>query len=292
MIACGYGTPLIAAVPTEHIQEQDEHALHGTERPRSASPSKEVERARELYGVAAYPIRAIAKRYEEPFLTEGNLVRIAIATSVILSIVLLLAPLAHARDLSKYRAFSLGASVADVARQVDLRPSDAATVHQRPARLQEFTWWASGGAPANRGETIQQIRFSFYDDVLYKMAVTYDAAATRGLTAGDVEGSLNTEYGSPTARAGEIRNDYGRMENVLARWEDSRYSLNLFRSSLSNRLGIVVFTKLLEAKANAAAAEAVALELQEAPAKERARVKVEADELNGLRQENLKTFRP
>src|ERR1043165_1053846 len=105
------------------------------------------------------------------------------------SIVLLLAPLAHARALSKYRAFSLGSSVADVARQVALRPSDSWSVHQHTARLQEFTWWASGGGgTANPGESIEQIRFSFYDDVFYKMVATYDSAATRGLTASDVSG--------------------------------------------------------------------------------------------------------
>ena len=86
--------------------------------------------------------------------------------------------------------------------------------------------------------------------------------------------------------------DYGRTEKALTSWEDSRYSLNLFRFSLSNSFGLVVFSKLLNANAAAASAAAVKLEQLEAPAKESARVKREADDLNRTRQDNVRIFVP
>jgi hypothetical protein len=136
------------------------------------------------------------------------------------------------------------------------------------------------------------MRFWFYEDALYKIVVTYDDFVTRGLTAEDVETSLAAQYGSPTGRAGEVKDDYGRTETVLARWEDSQYSLNLIRSLLSSRLGLVVFAKSLNTRAESAARAAVDLEVREASHKERARLKAEADDLNSVRQENLRTFLP
>lgn len=204
----------------------------------------------------------------------------------------LISRVAYARDLSHYRTFALGMSVATISQEIGQKPTDATTLHARPALIQQMTWWPSDSGTARRGEAIQQVRFSFYEGSLYRMAVVYDAFATKGLTAQDVEASLAAQYGSPTGRTGEVKSDYGRAESVLARWEDSQYSLNLIRSSLSNRLGLIVLTKRLDALAEAAATEAVDLEVRDAALKERTRVKAEADDLNTARHENLGTFLP
>jgi hypothetical protein len=79
---------------------------------------------------------------------------------------------------------------------------------------------------------------------------------------------------------------------VIARWEDSKYSLNLFRSSSSDTFALVMFAKQLDAQAGISIAESVRLEQVEAPQKEAARVKKEADDLEGERQKNIKTLRP
>ena len=225
-------------------------------------------------------------------MTRRGITRYA-SWTILVSIILFSPRLSDARDLSRYRAFSLGTSLADLSKQIDQRAIDATTVHEGPALVQEMTWWPSSSLSAHGGgEAIRQVRFSFYNEVLYKMVVSYDAFSTRGLTPEDIERSLALQYGSPSTRAGEIRNRYGRAENVLARWEDSQYSFNLFRSSLSNHLGLVVFTKLLNAKAEVLATQAADLKVREAPGKERARVKAEADALNAVRHENLKAFHP
>jgi hypothetical protein len=213
--------------------------------------------------------------------------------NIAILVILLSSPAVYARDLSGYRTFSLGTSLANLSQQIDERPIDATTVHERPALIQQVSWWPPPTVKTAPGaETIQHVRFSFYNGTLYKMLVTDDGFSTRGLTPEDIEHSLTAQYGTPTGHAGKIKNDYGQTEQVLTGWEDSQYSINLFRFSLSNRFGLVVFTKLMDAKAEAARTEAVKLEQQEAPGKERARVKEEADGLNRVRQENLRTFLP
>jgi hypothetical protein len=45
-----------------------------------------------------------------------------------------------AQDLSRYRAFALGASVAAVSAQTGVASSEATVLHQRPALLQDLEW--------------------------------------------------------------------------------------------------------------------------------------------------------
>jgi hypothetical protein len=212
--------------------------------------------------------------------------------AIALLMILLSAPLIHGQDLSKYRNFSLGMSLADISKQIDKKPADATVVHERPALIQQLTWWPPPTFGSSRAEAVQQIRFSFYNSELYRIGVSYDDSATKGLTAEDLAQALSHNYGTATKPPGEIGEVYGTKDKVLARWEDSQYSSNLFRSSLSNAFGLVVFTKRLEAQAEAASTEAVKLEQQEAPQKELARVKKATDDLETVRQKNLKTFRP
>jgi hypothetical protein len=213
--------------------------------------------------------------------------------AIALLMILLSAPLIHGQDLSKYRNFSLGLSLADISKQIDKKPTDATVVHERPALIQQLTWWPPPTFGSSlRADAVQQMRFSFYNGELYRIGVTYDDSATKGLTAADMVQAMSGNYGTATQPPGEIEEVYGTKDKVLARWEDSQYSSNLFRSSLSNAFGLVVFTKQLDAQAAAASTEAVKLEQQEAPQKELARVKKATDDLETVRQKNLKAFRP
>jgi hypothetical protein len=84
---------------------------------------------------------------------------------------------------------------------------------------------------------------------------------------------------------------YKATEKVIARWEDSQYSLNLFRS-YGDTFAMVMFTKQLDAQAGISIAESVKLDQEEAPQKEAARAKKTADDLELERQKNIKTLRP
>ena len=217
---------------------------------------------------------------------------------ICLVIFLLSAPLIHGQDLSKYRNFSFGMSLVDLSKQVDQKPTEANLIHQRPAVIQELTWWPPLASGPRRAEPVRQILFSFYNGELYRILVTYDRYVTEGLPTDDMVRTMSGKYGTATRPTAEINfptnetGEYGTTEKVIVRWEDSQYSFNLFRSPLSNTFGLVMFSKRLEAQAEAAIAKSLKLEGQEDPQKEVARMKKEADDLETSRQKNIKAFLP
>src|SRR5437870_1467759 len=198
-------------------------------------------------------------------------------------IVILLSPSrVHAQDLSTYRDFSFGMTVADLSKQIDQKPANAAVLHERPALIQELTWWPPQPyGPSRPAEPVDQILFSFYNGALYRMLVTYENSATKGLTEEDMIRAVSAKYGIATRPIAVVNfpmnPSYKTTEKVIARWEDSQYSLNLFRS-YGDTFAIVMFTKQLDAQAGTSIAESVKLDQEEAPQKEAARVKKNAED--------------
>ena len=217
---------------------------------------------------------------------------------ICLAIVLLSAPLIHGQDLSKYSIFSFGMSLADLSTWIDQKPTEANLIHQRPAVIQELTWWPPLASGTRRGEPVRQILFSFYNGELYRILVTYDRYITEGLPVEDMVRTMSAKYGTATRPTAEINfptnetGEYGATEKLIVRWEDSQYSFNLFRASLSNTFGLVMFSKRLNAQAEAAIAKSLKLEGQEDPQKEVPRVKKETDDLKTLRPKNIKAYLP
>ena len=122
-----------------------------------------------------------------------------------LVIILLSAPLVRGQDLSKYRDFSLGMSLAELSSQVDLRPLQTKLLQKHPAVIQELTCWPGGSSDYSlQADSVWQIFFSFYNGELFRILVTYDRDATHGLTAEDVVQAISTKYGTPTRPVGEI----------------------------------------------------------------------------------------
>src|SRR5579872_458577 len=168
-----------------------------------------------------------------------------IARSGVLAVlVLLLAiPLLHAQDLSKYRNFSFGMSVSDVSKQINAPPADVTVVHEHPALIQELTWWPQQPYdPSLPAEPLQTVLFSFYNGSLYRMLATYSNSATEGMTAEDMIRVVAAKYGTATRPAGVVEFPtnplYRATEQVIARWENPQYSLDLLRSSWSNHFAI------------------------------------------------------
>ncbi|MBI3670041.1 MAG: hypothetical protein HY237_09720 [Acidobacteria bacterium] len=218
-----------------------------------------------------------------------------LAISLLMS--LLSAPLLHGQDLSKYRNFSFGMSLVELSNQVDLKPLQTKLIHKRPAVIQELTWWPRESSGSSlQADSVWQVFFTFYNGELYRILVTYDRHATQGLTAEDMVQAISAKYGTATRPDAQISfptNElYRSTEKVIARWEDSQYSINLFRSSLLNSFGLVMFSKRLDGQAEAAIAESVKLGGKEDPQKEIERQKKEADNLEVARQKNRETFRP
>ncbi len=222
----------------------------------------------------------------------------AIRYSMLCFVVLLLtAPLLRAQDLSKYRHFTLGMSLTKVLERTDQKMADVKVIHGRPALIQELTWWPPNLPGASfQSDTVEQILFSFYNGELHKISVTYDRTSTEGLTAEDMVKSISAKYGPPTNVVLELdsatNERYEVKQMPVASWEDAQYCFNLVRSSFTDRLGLIIYSKRVNAEAELAIAEAVNLEEQEGPQREAERQKKQTDDLETARQKNRKIFRP
>jgi len=195
------------------------------------------------------------------------------SVGISLVMILLSAPLLRGQDLSKYRGFSLGMSLPELANQVDLKPLQTKLVQKHPAVIQELTWRPRESSGSSlQADTVWQVFFTFYNGELYRILVTYDRDATKGLTAEDMVQAISTKYGTATSPVGEISfptNElYRSTQKVIARWEDSQYSINLVRSKFLNSFVLAMFSKRLNAQADAAIAKSIKLEGPEAPQKE------------------------
>jgi hypothetical protein len=218
-------------------------------------------------------------------------------SAVILTLIVLSSSLVGAQDLSKYRNFSLGASVASISKLVDTRLNEVSVTHQSPVLIQELIWWpvASSGS-SRKPEAIEQVKFSFCDNDLYKIVATYDETPTKGMTADDMVQAISATYGTPTRftddPSGAAPPSYGGADVQVAVWENAESSVMLSHSPVSSAFQLTLLSKARNAKAEAGIAEDVRQETEGAPQRETARVKKDADDLEALRQANLKSFKP
>jgi hypothetical protein len=214
-------------------------------------------------------------------------------------------PSTDAPDLSRYREFQFGMNVLAVIKQADLQASDAKVIYQRPAVIQELQWrpqrFLASSAQADPADSVQEILFSFYNGELFRMVINYDRYRTEGLTDEDMVEAISAKYGTATRPAEKVIlfssfQVYNDSENVIARWEDSQYSFNLFRSSYQPTFGMLVFSKRLDPRARAAIVEAIRLDEQEAPQREIERQKKQDEEKRAeqekARMVNKVAFRP
>jgi hypothetical protein len=191
--------------------------------------------------------------------------RLAIPVLIVLS-----ASLIRAQDLSTHRHFQFGMSLSAVATQAGMKPVQAKTLHQRPAMIQELWWRRSPGTSSPETDPVREVVFSFYNGALFRMVISYDPHRTEQLTDDDMIKAISAQYGvgaRPVATvvlfsSSQIYND---REKVIARWEDSQYSYSLFRSCNQPTFGMLIFSKRLDALAQAAIVEALRVDNHKAP---------------------------
>ena len=211
-------------------------------------------------------------------------------------------PLIYAQDLSRYREFQLGMNLLAVAKQIDARPSEVKVIHQRPAVIQELEWRPRNALASSReAGSVNEVLFTFYNGELFRMVVSYDQQKTEGLTDQDMIEAISATYGVATQPAAKIilfssSYIYNDSEKVMARWEDSQSSLNLFRSSSQPSFGMLVLSKPVDAIAQEAIRQAIQLDEQEAPQRDIARQKKEGEESRAAQEKarpaNKADFRP
>jgi hypothetical protein len=210
----------------------------------------------------------------------------------------------HGQDRSRYRDFQLGGDLPSVAALTKVAVSEAKTIHQRPALIQELQWRPSyfmSGSTTPQNDPVQRIAFSFYNDQLFKLVITYDRQRTNGLTDADMVEALSAAYGPPLPPdakksrvvAYQMEDEFG---TPVARWGDADYSVVLYRSSYSPDFRAIVTSPRLEALARLADAQAIKLDEREAPERETARQKKEADASRAAQEKarlaNKAAFRP
>jgi hypothetical protein len=170
------------------------------------------------------------------------------------------APL-RGEDLSSYRSFRIGTNLATVAEQVHMDPTKAQIVYERPALIQQFTWWP--------------------DNSIDSISAAY-GTPTRPAT------SIRT--GSP------VLYGFGDEEKVIARWQNLHSSVNLIRSSYDELYGLILVSKRVDGLAQEAMIEGARLDVVERPQKEIDRKKHEAEveraDAEKARVVNLPAFRP
>jgi len=176
---------------------------------------------------------------------------------------------ASAQDLSRYRTYALESSLESVIAASGARTADRRTVHERPARIEQLEWRAPYAGSSGRADPVRQITFTFYDDALYEIVVSYDRNGTDGLTNEDVIESLSAVYGIPvlgSSRApAERRPPVAFRTIAVARWENATSALTLLRQTDSSDFRLIVTSKPLSALARNAVREAVRLDALDAP---------------------------
>ena len=207
-----------------------------------------------------------------------------------------------AEDLSKYRDFQLGMSLAAVAHQVGIT-SEARVVHQRPELIQELMWQPPHSlGPPPSGDSVRKVLFSFYNGELFRIVINYDWDKTEGLTVEDMVEAISATYGPatlPTLRATPIlalSKVHADSDRIMAHWEDEQSSVDLFQLSYASTFGLVVFSKRLDALAQSASVEAVRLDEQDAPRRAIERKQKQEDDDHARQQKvrlvNKAVFRP
>ena len=206
-----------------------------------------------------------------------------------------------AAELTRYREFELGASVATVT-AVTQNAARVTTVHSRPALLQQLEWRPRymAGPPQPDRDSIGEVVFSFVDDQLFQMSVAYAQDRTSGLTNEDMVGSLTAVYGAPSSPSPRTRATSSAVALdapvVIAEWRHADTTVVLQRKEYSESFFLVITSLPLDIIARKAQATAVAMDQREAPAREAALLKKRADEekvaAERTRSSNKKVFQP
>jgi hypothetical protein len=222
--------------------------------------------------------------------------------AISISLALFLISWGYAQDLSSYRTYRLGMNLAAVAKQADMEITQAKSISQRPALIQQLEWQSRSAFNSSpQADPVKGILFDFYNGELFQILVSYNQEHTEGLTDEDLIESISAKYGTPTKPAGTISifssaHLYSQSEKLIARWEDSQYSFNLFRLSYQSTPGMLIFSKRLELLAQAAMVEAKQLDMQEAPQREMDRQRKQDEDKRAAEQKvrpaNKANFRP
>jgi hypothetical protein len=201
----------------------------------------------------------------------------------------------HAGDFAAYRQIQFGANLSAVAKQAGANPAEARTLHQHPALIQELDWRPRSPAIT---DPMKEGLLCFINGDLFRIIVTYDRYKTEGMTVDDMIEAISATYGTATKPTAEVvyHSIYGESAPVLARWDNADYSYDLIRTGDQAGFAMVLYSKRLDAQAQASITESVRLEALDAPQREIEKQKMRDDQehivLEKARAANRPNFRP
>ncbi len=186
----------------------------------------------------------------------------------------------QAQDLSRYRDFQLGSTVAVVQKTSGTTANDLKSIQQRPASIQALRWRPSESYNDHMTPTepVREVIFTFYNDQLFKMVIDYDRQRTEGLTDADLIDAISARYGLPVLQATSLQTNAPARatppdgDAVVARWSDADTSLTLVRGTYPTSLRLIIARKSTDTLAQNAAAEAARLDRAEAPQRDMERI--------------------
>jgi hypothetical protein len=207
-----------------------------------------------------------------------------------------------AQALSRYRGYVLESTLESVLAGSGSRATDARTLHERPAKIQELAWrvpYTSSVSPATT-DPVQGITFSFVDDALFQIVVRYDRDRTEGVSNGELIATFTSVYGALVPRSGKARPARPAAAPVdslvIAQWETAAESLTLLRGAYDDEVQLILASRALTARARQATRDAIRLDAAEAPQRELERRQKDAADAAAAREKsratNKGTFRP
>lgn len=148
---------------------------------------------------------------------------------------------------------------------------DDSPARQPLARNVQEIEWRPEYVPADtkHADPVRDVKFRFYDDLLYQVVVTYDRDRVAGLTNGDVIQAIAKAYGAPLPRVawtahGALPTDVPPNATIIAQWGDQTSLVTLTRGTNTPRLQLVLISRTLDAKARAAIIDTLRLDEDEA----------------------------
>src|SRR3954452_12285451 len=195
------------------------------------------------------------------------------ALVVVLMAVVMAVP-SYAGDLSKYRNFEFGSSLATVARQTGVEAEQARILQSRPASIQELDWRPQPLGSSAKAEAVKSVVFTFLNSELYRIVIEYDRYETEGLTADDMISAISATYGAalkPAAGMNTHPAQYADGEELIARWSNQQSGFELIRSSYGPSYKLIGVSNALDTREATPSAEAARLDAIEAPSREVAR---------------------
>jgi hypothetical protein len=221
------------------------------------------------------------------------------------AVLLLSAQAAESQDRSRYRDFRLGNDLISVASVAKVSAGGAKILYRRPMLIQELEWrqpYVTSGSTMSQTDPVQRIVFSFYEDQLFRLVISYDRQRTNGLTDGDMIEALSQTYGVALLQPSPKKADavatplVTELGAAIAQWADVDYAVALYRSSFASEFRVVVTSPRLDALAQMATAEALRLDEREAPQREVDRKQKEAEDTRASQEKarlaNKASFRP